>query len=183
MVYLFAKALHVVGFVSWFAGLLYVVRLFVYDAETVARPEAERRLLQTTLRTMQRRLWYGITWPAMVVTFAAGFWMVVDLARAPGGLPAWLLVKLALLLGLVLYHLQCGRLRWQLEGGTCRWTSRQLRVWNEVATLLLVAIVFVAVFRTQMATVWIVPGLVVLAAALGSAVLVYERIRRGRSNA
>lgn len=61
MLYLFAKALHIVGFVSWFAGLLYVVRLFIYDVEAAARPEAERRVLRAQLHVMQRRLWSGIT--------------------------------------------------------------------------------------------------------------------------
>ena len=79
MLYLFAKALHVVGFVSWFAGLLYVVRLFVYDVEAGGRPEAERRVLREQLRLMQRRLWYGIAWPAMAIE---GRWRTYSLTLA-----------------------------------------------------------------------------------------------------
>ena len=175
--YLFAKALHVVGFVSWFAGLLYVVRLFVYDVEAAERPAAERDVLHGQLRLMQRRLWFGITWPAAVITFAGGFWMVGELIAGGAGLPGWLHAKLALLVALAGYHLQCGRIRRQLEAGACRWTSRHLRLFNEVGTLLLVAIVFVAVFRSSFAIVWGVLGLLGLAAALAGGALAYERVR------
>lgn len=178
MLYLFAKALHVVGFVSWFAGLLYVVRLFVYDVEAAARPDEERRILHAELHLMERRLWYGITWPAMGLTFAAGAWMLVRLFVETGGLPTWLWIKLVLLAGLVGYHVQCGRLRVALEREACRWTSRQLRAWNELATLLLVAIVFTAVFRSSLGVVWGLLGLIVLAAALMAGVRIYERARR-----
>ena len=78
MTYQLAKALHVIGFVSWFAGLFYIVRLFIYQVEAARGPNAAALVPQFQL--MQRRLWYGITWPAMVFTWAAGLWLAMQYA-------------------------------------------------------------------------------------------------------
>jgi putative membrane protein len=181
MFYLIAKALHVVGFVSWFAGLFYISRLYIYDVEAEDRDPAARRVLQEQLRMMQRRLWYGITWPAMIVTMIFGGWMVG--LRLLDGIPLgmWLHIKLTLVAGLVGYHLLCGRIRKQLAAGTCRWSSQGLRVWNEIATLFLVAIVFVAVLKSGLSLLWAVVGLVLFAATLMVAIRVYRRVRQGRA--
>ena len=127
--YLFAKALHVVGFVSWFAGLFYIVRLFIYHVEAAARPEPERSLLHAQFTLMERRLWLAITVPAMVITVVFGGCLAYTYlsAVAPGDGAAWLLVKLGLVAVLLAYHLLCGRIRKQLAAGTCTWTSPQLR--------------------------------------------------------
>lgn len=181
MFYLIAKALHVIGFVSWFAGLFYIPRLYIYDVEAEDRDPTARRVLQDQLRVMQRRLWYGITWPAMILTLTFGLWMVG--LRLSDGIPlgAWLHVKLTLVAGLVVYHLLCGRIRKQLAAGTCRWTSQGLRMWNEVATLFLVAIVFIAVLKSLLSALWAVVGLVLFAAALMVAIRVYRRVRESRA--
>src|SRR5688572_18965946 len=100
MHYLLAKALHLIGIVSWFAGLFYIVRLFIYDVEAGARPAAERDVLRTQFAVMQRRLYYGITWPAMVLTAAAGFYLLANHGRP---LAPWLIVKYALLVPLFAY--------------------------------------------------------------------------------
>ncbi|MCG8419367.1 MAG: CopD family protein [Proteobacteria bacterium] len=177
--YFVAKALHIIGFVSWFAGLFYIVRLFVYDVEAADRPAAARHILQDQLRIMQRRLWYGIAWPAMLFTAVFGLWMVTSLVLNNVPLGAWLHLKLSLVAGLVGYHLQCGRIRKQLIAGTCRWSSQRLRMWNELATLFLVAIVFDAVFKSLEHMVWGVLGLVIFAALLMIAIRLYRRARVG----
>jgi putative membrane protein len=181
--YYHAKALHVIGFVSWFAGLFYISRLYIYDVEAESREPTAQRVLQEQLRVMQRRLWYGITWPAMILTFVFGWWMLAP--RLLGSMPweTWLLVKLGLVAGLFGYHLLCGRIRKQLVAGTCRWSSQGLRMWNEVATLFLVAIVFDAVLKTMRNVLWGVAGLVVFAIALMIAIRVYRRVREGRAEA
>ncbi|HWN70805.1 MAG TPA: CopD family protein [Haliangium sp.] len=180
--YYHAKALHVIGFVSWFAGLFYIARLYIYDVEAEQREPEAQRVLQEQLRVMQRRLWYGITWPAMILTFVCGWWMLAP--RLLGSMPweTWLLIKLGLLSGLLGYHLLCGRIRKQLVAGTCRWTSQGLRMWNEVATLFLVAIVFDAVLKTMGNVLWGVAGLVVFAVVLMIAIRVYRRVREGRAS-
>jgi putative membrane protein len=177
--YYYAKALHVIGFVSWFAGLFYISRLYIYDVEAELREGAERRVLQEQLRMMQRRLWYGITWPAMIFTLVFGLWMVMPRLLGAMAWERWLVIKLVLVAGLVGYHLLCGRIRKQLVAGTSRWSSQGLRGWNEVATLFLVAIVFDAVLKTTRNIVWGVVGLVLLAAVLMIAIRVYRRVREG----
>ncbi len=143
-VYSWAKALHLVSVVSWFAGLFYLVRLFVYHAEALEKPAAMRDILVPQFALMEKRLWHGITIPAMIGTTVFGLWLM-DLIQAWN--QPWFLVKLGFLIPLFLYHGICGRIRGQLLAGNCRWTSRHFRMWNEVATVLLFAIVFTAVFK------------------------------------
>jgi protoporphyrinogen IX oxidase len=154
MSYLWFKALHVVGFVSWFAGLFYIVRLFIYHVESAERPEPERTILHQQFVIMERRLWFVIAVPAMVITFLFGAGLAYYNINAAGALAPWLAVKLGFVLVLFAYHLTCGAIRRQLAEQRCRWTSSQLRLWNEAATLLLVAIVMLAVFKTLFDALW-----------------------------
>jgi protoporphyrinogen IX oxidase len=173
--YLVAKALHIIGVVTWFAGLFYVVRLFIYDVEARQRPESERAVLLPQLALMERRLWYGITWPAMLFTTAAALYLVLHHGRP---LAEWLLVKYALVALLVAYHLVCGRIFRGLRAGTSRWTSGGLRIWNEVATLLLVSIVLVAVLKEYALTIWLPLSMAGVAVLLGGGIAAYKRLRR-----
>ena len=155
--HLFSKGMHVVGFVSWFAGLFYVVRLFIYHVESTHKPEPARGVLHAQFVLMERRLWLAITVPAMVITLLfGGFIGVMYLrgTRSDPGLAWWLYLKLGLVAALVVYHQICGGIRRQLAEGRCRWTSAQLRQWNELATFLLVAIVMLAVFKTLFSALW-----------------------------
>jgi protoporphyrinogen IX oxidase len=155
--YLFAKAMHVVGFISWFAGLFYIVRLFIYHVESTEKPEPDRSVLHAQFVIMERRLWKAITIPAMVVTVLFGSYLAVvylGAVRNTVQSTTWLFVKFALLAGLLTYHGICGAIRDQLAEGQCRWTSARLRQWNEVATLLMVAIVMLAVFKSMFNAVW-----------------------------
>lgn len=146
--YPYLKALHLIAVVSWFAGLLYIVRLFIYHVETATRPEPERGAFHAQFTLMERRLWLGITWPAMVATAGLGIWLMVLIHAY--AFP-WFHLKLGLLVLLIAYHLGCGRIRKNLAEGKNRLTSLQLRIWNEVATLLLFAIVFTAVLKSPTA--------------------------------
>jgi putative membrane protein len=170
MEYLFCKALHMVGFVSWFAGLFYIVRLFIYHVEAEGRAAPERAILQAQYALMERRLWRAITVPAMVITFLFGGRLAMIYVAPFPSIPAWLLVKFGLLALLLAYHFVCGRIRLQLLAGTCKWTSGGLRQWNEVATLLLVAIVMIAVFKTLFSALWGTLALVAFGIALALAV-------------
>ncbi|MEE2960656.1 MAG: CopD family protein [Myxococcota bacterium] len=147
MSYLIAKSLHIIGFTCWFAGLFYIVRLFIYDMEAREKSAQEEKILIAQLQIMQQRLWYGITWPSMVVTLLCGLW----LTHLYGSLPQWLIIKLTLILLLVCYHLLCGSILKKLRSDAVgNWSSRRLRMLNEVATVFLVFIVFTAVFKQQM---------------------------------
>lgn len=175
--YLYIKALHLVAVVSWFAGLLYIVRLFIYHAEAASRPEAERRVLEPQFALMERRLWYGITWPAMVATAGFGLWMMIQIRAWE---QPWFQLKAVFLALLIGYHLYCGKIRKDLLLGRCRLTSTQLRIWNEFATLLLFAIVFTAVLKSPWAAGKGMLGLVAFSAALMGIMACLRILRNGR---
>jgi protoporphyrinogen IX oxidase len=155
MDYIIVKALHVVGIVSWFAGLFYMVRLFIYHAEAATDAEPKRAILVAQYKVMQRRLWHSITWPAMVLTAATGGWL---LKFFPIGQNPWLLLKFALLAPLFAYHFHCGWIRKRLAADIVPYTPRQLRFYNEVPTFLLVGIVFTAISKTVATGLWSLAG-------------------------
>lgn len=172
---LYIKALHIIFVVTWFAGLFYIVRLFIYDIETKDKPEVERKILSAQFKIMQRRLWYGITWPSAILTWIFGLWLLfnnIDFMRMP-----WFHIKLTSVVLLSLYHLSCGTILKQLKNETCRYSSGQLRIWNEVATLFLVAIVFLVEVQHSLNWIWGLAGLVAFAALLMLAIKLYKNFR------
>jgi putative membrane protein len=172
-VYATAKAVHIVGFISWFAGLFYIVRLFIYHAEASERAASERDVLLPQLELMAGRLWKIITVPAMLVTLAAGGTMVVG-GWPFGGWRHWTFLWLALLIG---YHLACGVIRKRQLARTFDWSSNRLRLFNEVSTMLMVAIVFTAVFKSAMTAAYGVAGLLGLGVSLMIGIRWYRRVR------
>lgn len=172
--YLYIKALHIIFVVTWFAGLFYIVRLFVYSAEANAKAEPERSILLRQFGLMQKRLWFGITWPSAILTLIFGGWLWYLF----GSLPTWLLIKLCFVAGLFLYHLSLHSIFKQQARGFFRHTSQQLRAWNEVATLFLITIVMLAVVKQMLSVVWAVAGLIVFSIILLTAIKVYKKLRK-----
>ncbi|HLI94047.1 MAG TPA: CopD family protein, partial [Puia sp.] len=150
MYYSYVKALHIIFIVTWFSGLFYMVRLFIYHTEANERPEPDRSILQKQFRLMIRRLWLGITWPSAILTLIFGPWMMILL----GGMPAWLAIKLGFVAGLYAYHFSLQAIYREQMKGIFRFSSQQLRIWNEVATIFLVAIVMIAVVKQNMSWAW-----------------------------
>lgn len=171
--YNYIKALHIVFIVTWFSGLFYIVRLFVYHAEAAERPEPEKTILQQQYRIMIRRLWLGITWPSAILTLIFGPWLWIMV----GALPTWLLVKLCFVLGLYAYHFSLHHIYRQQMRGLFRYSSQQLRIWNEVATIFLVAIVMLAVVKESMSWAWGLTGLLLFVILLMGAIRIYKKIR------
>jgi putative membrane protein len=169
---LYIKALHIVFVVTWFAGLFYIVRLFIYQHEA---NESGKSDWISQLQLMSKRLWYGITWPSAVLSCIFG----PSLLALQYGLdwPMWLSVKLLMVVGLLSYHFVCHRIFKELQQGTYRWNSFKLRIWNEVATLFLIAIVFLVVLKQTMSMLWGILGLVIFAVVLMMAIRIYRRIR------
>lgn len=171
--YNYIKALHIIFIVTWFAGLFYIVRLFVYNAEAAEKPEPERGILLKQLKLMTSRLWYIITWPSAILTLIFGPWMFI----LWGSFPTWLMVKLGFVIGLYAYHVSLHMIFRQQMRGDFRWSSQKLRVWNEIATILLVAIVMLAVVKQSMSWAWGVGGLLAFVIVLMSAVKIYKNVR------
>lgn len=175
MTLLYIKSVHIIFVVSWFAGLFYIVRLFIYHTEAEERPENERNILQKQFLIMEKKLWNIITVPAMVLTVLSGASMLL-VNPAYLQMP-WMWVKIALVLGLLAYHFYCQKIIGELKNSIFRWNSYQLRMWNEVATLFLVSIVFIVVLKNAFNWIWGVIGLVIFALLMMMAVRLYKKSR------
>lgn len=171
--FFYIKALHIIFVVTWFAGLFYIVRLFVYSTEANTKEEPEKSILLEQFQLMQQRLWYGITWPSVILTLIFGTWV----GLLYGSLPTWLLVKLFFVAGLFIYHLTLHKIFAQQKRGVFKYSSQQLRIWNEVATIFLIAIVMLAVVKQLLSVVWGVLVLVVFAVLLMIAIKIYKKYR------
>ena len=176
MDYLYIKALHVIFVVCWFAGLFYMVRLFIYTKEANDKEEPAREILTTQLTLMQKKLWFIITWPSFVGTFIFGGWMLI-LNPAILTFP-WMWLKLIFVGLLALYHLQCHAYYKQQKAGIFKPSSFKLRLFNELATIFLVAIVFLIIVRSTSGLVWGMLGLFIFAALLMGGVFIYKRQRK-----
>jgi putative membrane protein len=177
--YFYIKAIHIIFVVSWMAGLFYGVRLFIYHTEAQDRPETERNILTAEYERIERRLWNIIATPAMIMTLVAGIIMVfLDNSLLQQN---WLMVKLCFVVGLVGYHLICTNMIQQMRNGVFKWTSFQLRLWNEVATIFLFAIVFLAVLKSAVDWIYGMLGLIAFAMIIMSAVKIYKnyRVKKG----
>jgi putative membrane protein len=173
--YLYVQAIHIIFVVSWMAGLFYGVRLFIYHTEANDRPEVERVILQKEYEKIEHKLWYIITTPAMVLTIVAGVTMIFinpELLKMP-----WLHVKLAFVGGLVVYHFICQRIMNQLSQGVFKLSSFKLRLWNEVATIFLVAIVFTVVLKSAVDWAYGLFGLIAFSMIIMFAVKWYKGYR------
>jgi putative membrane protein len=148
VVYFWLKSFHLIGMVVWFAGLFYLVRLYVYHVEATEKPEPAQSILTEQYQIMENRLYRLITTPGMVVTLvmAAGMLVVQPSLLREG----WLHIKLLLVGGLVAYHFYCGWLMKQFSADEYHLSSQQLRTLNEVPTLILVAVVCLAVFKSAL---------------------------------
>lgn len=166
MAYYWFKAFHLIGVVVWFAGLFYLVRLFVYHAEAAQEPEPAQTILKNQYQIMEKRLYKLITTPGMVLTVVMA---IALLTTEPEVLKdGWLHIKLAFVVALIGYHHYCGRLMRQLAADKCTWNSQHFRVLNEVPTVLLVAIVLLAVFKNNLPTditAWGILGMIIVMAA------------------
>jgi putative membrane protein len=173
--YLYVQAIHIIFVVSWMAGLFYGVRLFIYHTEANDRPEVERVILQKEYEKIEHKLWYIITTPAMVLTIVAGVTMIFinpELLKMP-----WLHVKLAFVGGLIVYHFICQRIMNQLSQGVFKLSSFKLRLWNEVATIFLVAIVFTVVLKSAVDWAYGLFGLIAFSMIIMFAVKWYKGYR------
>lgn len=176
MDFLYVKAIHIIFVVSWFAALFYIVRLFIYTTEAQSKDAVAKPILTQQLIFMQKKLWYIIGWPALVGTFVFGFWMLF-LNPAYLTLP-WMWLKLCAVGLLFIYHLACQRILTQQKQGFFKYSSFKLRLLNELATVFLVAIVFLVVVKSTSSLVWGILGLFGFAATLMLAVFIYKRRRR-----
>jgi putative membrane protein len=157
------------------AGLFYMVRLFIYHTEAQDKPEPDRKILSDQFEIMEKKLWWIIATPSMYLVLAAG---ITLLTLIPGWLQQpWMHLKLLFVVGLIAYHFICQNKMNQMRKGIYKWTSTQLRIWNEVATIFLFAIVFLVVLKSAISWIFGVLGIVLLSLILMSGVKIYKYYR------
>lgn len=175
MLYQYVLAIHIIFVVCWFAGLFYIVRLFIYHTEAQERHDPERTILSKQFEIMERRLWNVITVPSMVLTVLAGATM---LYLVPSWLhQPWMHIKLTFVVLLLVYHFMCQAKIKQMRYGLFVWSSTRLRIWNEVATILLFAIVFLAVLKDSLSWIYGSVGIVLISMMIMSGVKIYKYYR------
>ncbi|MFY0625706.1 MAG: CopD family protein [Reichenbachiella sp.] len=174
MIYLYLKSLHIILVVTWFAGLFYLVRLFIYTTEANNKNEPDKSILLKQLTLMQNRLWSIITHPSALLTLFIGTWLSIETKFYS---QPWFHVKILFVVGLYVYHFLCNKIRKDMNNGIFKYSSSQLRLWNEVATLLLFSIVFIVVLKSTMTWIWGVVGLISLGVLLMLGIKIYKRYR------
>lgn len=179
MEYLYIKSLHIIFITTWFAGLFYIIRLFIYFKEAEEKTEIEKQILIKQYQLMIKRLWYIITWPSAVLATFFAIWLLL---LQPGWLQAsWMQVKLIFVFLLFLYHGTCQVMYNQIEKGSLKYSSFALRIWNEVATIILFACVFLVVLKNAFGWIFGTIGIIGVSILLMLGVKLYKNIRTKKS--
>ena len=179
MDFLYVKSLHIIFVVTWFAGLFYIVRLFIYQTEAEQKSEPAKEILQTQYKLMSKRLWYIITWPSAVLASVFAFWM---LYTNPYYLEEpWMLVKLSFVFALYFYHGYCHKIFTKLQNDVVKYSALKLRIFNEVSTILLFAIVFLVTVKSAINWIWGVVGIILFGVLMMLGIKLYKTIREKKN--
>lgn len=178
--YNYIKALHLIFVITWFAGLFYIPRLFVYQIESFHKPSPEKEILGKQLKLMAMRLWTIITWPSAILATVFAIWLLI---LQPFWLQqGWMHVKLAFVLLLIFYHLKTHQYYKQLQRDEVKKTSNFMRLWNEGATFILFSVVFLVILKNSINWIFGVVGILVLGILLMLGFKIYKNIRERNSN-
>lgn len=173
--YLYFKSLHIIFMVTWFAGLFYMPRLFVYQIEASEKPSPEKEILGKQLGLMAKRLWKIITAPSLVLCSLFALLMLhvnPSLLQIP-----WMQIKLGFVILLYIYHAKTWSIHTQLQRGVFKYSSKFMRLWNEGATIILFAVVFLAVTKSAVNWIWGVVGIIGLGVLLMLGIRWYKKIQ------
>lgn len=173
--YYYIKSLHLIFVVTWFAGLFYIPRLFVYQIEAFHKPSPDKEILGKQLKLMAKRLWFIITWPSSILATIFGILLIY--LRPFYLTDEWMQVKLGFVLALIIYQLMTHRYYKQLQKDIVKKTSNFMRLWNEGATFILFAVVFLVILKDALNWVFGVVGIIVLGILLMLGFKIYKTIR------
>jgi putative membrane protein len=175
--YNYIKALHLIFVITWFAGLFYIPRLFIYHIEAIAKPQIEKEILINQFKIMTKRLWLIITWPSAILATVLA---IVLFVLNPGLINFdWMKVKLVFVFILWLYHIKTDFIYKELQNDVINYSSNFMRYWNEGATIILFAVIFLITLKS--ATNWIfgILGIIFLSIILILGIKLYKKIRNG----
>ena len=178
--YNYIKAFHLIFVITWFAGLFYIPRLFIYHIEAQGKTSPEKEILSAQLKIMTRRLWYIITWPSAILSTLFALWLLILM---PSWLSqGWMHVKLSFVVLLFAYHLKTHFIFKELQKDRFRYTSGFMRIWNEVATLVLFAVTFLVVLKNAFNWIYGLIGFILLVLMLMLGIRLYKRVRDRNPN-
>ena len=173
--YNYIKSLHLIFVITWFAGLFYIPRLFVYQIEAFHKPSPEKEILGKQLKLMAKRLWFIISWPSAIVATVFAVWLLILM---PSWLDqSWMHVKLVFVVLLFIYHYKTHIYFKQLQNDVVKVTSNFMRIWNEGATFILFAVVFLVILKSSINWIFGVIGIFVLGILLMLGFKLYKSIR------
>ncbi|GGK31150.1 hypothetical protein GCM10007962_26960 [Yeosuana aromativorans] len=173
--YNYIKSFHLIFVITWFAGLFYIPRLFVYQIESFYKPSPDKEILGKQLKLMAKRLWYIITWPSAILASLFAIWLLI---LQPFWLQQpWMHVKLLFVVLLIIYHLKTHQYYKMLQKDEVKITSNFMRIWNEGATFILFAVVFLVILKNAINWVYGIIGLVLLGVLIMLGFKLYKRIR------
>ncbi len=179
--YFYIKAFHLIFVITWFAGLFYIPRLFVYQIEAFHKPSPDKEILGKQLKLMAKRLWYIITWPSAILATFFAIWLLVlqpILLTEP-----WMIVKLGFVVLLILYQLKTHQYYKQLQRDEVKKSSSYMRIWNEGATFILFAVVFLIVLKSALNWIFGIIGMIALGVLIILGFKVYKNIRKKNPDA
>lgn len=174
--YNYIKALHLIFVITWFAGLFYIVRLFIYQIEASQKQSPDKEILGAQLKLMANRLWFIITWPSAILTliFASTLlYLNPGLLHMP-----WMQIKLGFIIMLYLYHFKCHIIYKQLQAAIVKYSSNYMRIFNEGATVILFSVIFLVVVKHQFNWIFGVLGILSLSVVLMLLFKLYKRFRK-----
>ncbi|MDB9754677.1 CopD family protein [Winogradskyella sp.] len=179
--YNYIKSLHLIFVITWFAGLFYIPRLFVYQIEAFHKPSPDKEILGKQLKLMSKRLWFIITWPSAILATLFAIWLLILM---PSWLEQpWMHVKLGFVLLLYLYQYKTHIYYKQLKKDEIKVTSNFMRIWNEGATFILFAVVFLVILKNSINWIFGVIGILVLGILIMLGFKLYKNIRSKNSEA
>ncbi|MEZ4859464.1 MAG: CopD family protein [Flavobacteriaceae bacterium] len=178
MLYYYLKSLHLIFVITWFAGLFYIVRLFVYQIEASQKPSPDKEILGAQFKIMAKRLWYIITWPSMILAIGFALWLIAQ--RSFYLTDGWMQVKLVFVALLIAYHIKCHLIFKDLQNDRVKYTSNFMRIFNEGATLILFSVVFLVTLKNAFNWIYGTLGIIVFSMLLLLGYKFYKRIREGK---
>lgn len=181
-VFFILKSLHIVGFVAWFAGLFYLVRIFVYHAEALDMDGPKKDILTQQYHLMEERVYHIICNPAMIITWVCGTIMICIYGWEWFVASYWLHAKIFLLILLTGYHHRNKSIIKKLAAGEKVMSSEKFRMYNEVPTLFLLTIVLLAVFKNNLNFVYALGAILLVGVLLMIAIKQYKKYRLNNKN-
>ena len=173
--YGYIKAFHLIFVITWFAGLFYIPRLFVYQIEAFHKPSPEKEILGKQLKLMVKRLWFIITWPSAVLALLFG--LILFYINPTLIYMDWMQVKIGFILLLFGYHLLTHKYYKQLQIDVVNKTSSFMRIRNEGATFILFAVIFLVILKSAINWIWGIVGILILGLLIMLGFKMYKNFR------